>query len=151
MRPRPPAARGQQVIVSAESRSAILLVEENDELRESRLKLLSLLDSSVQVADIGAALCECIQGDSFRLVVISVRSTAETERLAFTARRRWPKAKILLLGSTANDLQDFLFDNIVDPRCNPVGFVEISRRLLNEFPPDPETPGEPPTPTAGTL
>lgn len=108
----------------------ILLVERADELRHSRRLLLSCIHPGVQVADDPSSVFGYSPDTSFRLIVVDLRDHVSAEHIAFYARRRWPGAKILLLGRSCGEFQDSLYDEIVDPCCNPVGFVEVSRRLL---------------------
>lgn len=108
----------------------ILLVEKPGDLRDSRRLLLSCIHSAVEVADGPSRIFTAGPGPNYRLIVIDLRDPKSAERVAFYSRRRWPRAKILLLGKIRGEFQDALYDEIVDPCCNPVGFVEISRRLL---------------------
>lgn len=108
----------------------ILLVERPDELRQSRRLLLSCIHPGVQVADNPSRVFAYSPDTSFHLIVIDLQERISAEHIAFYARRRWPGAKILLLGRSCGEFQDSLYDEIVDPCCNPVGFVEAGRRLL---------------------
>lgn len=131
MKPRWLPSNGQTEVSLPEEHSGILLIEGDDDLRESRRLLLSCIDSAVRVVDFRSAgqlsaLC------GLRLVVISVSGSFETEHAAFQARRQWPQAKILLIGASCGGLDHALYDEIIDPYCNPVGFVEICRRLISQ-------------------
>lgn len=132
MRPRWLSTKGPLEDSTSVKLPAILLIEPNDELRNSRLLLLSCVDSAAEVGTTQSAIYEFPESTPIRLVVIAIGGHADTEHVAFLARHRWPKAKILLIGSTCGDLPDSLYDDIIDPCCNPVGFVEVSRRLLKQ-------------------
>ena len=51
--------------------------------------------------------------------------------VASHARRRWPSAKVLLLGTLVTELDDPLYDEVVYPGFNSSGLLEVSRRLLS--------------------
>ena len=67
----------------------------------------------------------------YNLIVLSIRPN-ETQacHVAEYARQRWPNAKLLLLGENLECIDDPLYDEIVNPHCNPAGFVEAAKRLL---------------------
>lgn len=132
MKPRWLSAQGQQDTSQAVDFPTILLIEGKDELRDSRRLLLSCIDSAVEAADMQSLGSVVPATPSIRLVVIAISGGSETEHTAFLVRRRWPQAKILLIGQTCGTLREELYDDIIDPCCNPVGFVEVSRRLLSE-------------------
>lgn len=117
--------------------SSVLLVEKDDTLRDSRRLVLSRLHPGVQAVDSPVAVFNCAPDAAFRLVVIDMSEPRAAERVAFYARRRWPKAKILLLGTSCGQLDDFLYDDLVDPCCNTAGFLEVSRRLWKSAAPGP--------------
>lgn len=124
-----PLPTARQPVV-APMTASILLVQHPGSLRDSRELLLHCLRCTVHVAETPADVFNCGPNISFSLVAIDLRDAKTTERLAFYARRRWPRAKILLLGRDVANLQDSLYDDVVDPCCNPVGFVETCRRLI---------------------
>jgi hypothetical protein len=105
----------------------ILLVDGDPSLRPSRAALLSRFNIPVkQVAGCGLS-----EPGSFSLVVISLALPQdEAGKIAEYVRRRWPAAKILLLGRLSTDFDDPLYDDIVDASFNPSAFVEASERLL---------------------
>lgn len=129
MKPRWLSSNNQPAMPLSGGSVAILLIEEDDHLRESRRLLLSCVDAGVRVADFrSAGQLHVLRG--LKLVVISVSDSSGTEQVAFQSRHQWPEAKILLIGKSCQGLDDALYDEIIDPCCNPVGFVEISRRLI---------------------
>ena len=132
MKPRWLTAQGSHDASRAIEFPTILLIEEKTEFRESRRLLLSCINSAVEAADVQSMGSVVPAAPSIRLVVIATYGGSETEHFAFLARRQCPQAKILLIGKTCGNLQDDLYDDIIDPCCNPVGFVEVSRRLLSE-------------------
>jgi hypothetical protein len=107
----------------------ILLVDEDQELRQSRAALLSIFNIPVQQSTGYTDVCGL--SGSFSLVAISLLpSQDEAARIAEYVRRHWPSAKILLLGRLSTDFDDPLYDDIVDARFNPSAFVDVGERLL---------------------
>ena len=126
--------RGQSVEEEhGQARPTILLIEGDDELRESRLLLLSCISADVHIVNPVVAQVDLEPSNSVGLVVIPLIAVSRTADIACLARRQWPRAKILLVGKSCEQLQDALYDEIVDACCNPVGFVEVSRRLLGQY------------------
>ncbi len=111
----------------------ILLVEGEDDLRASRRLLLSCISADVRVLNPSKGRVDVEQSIPVGLVVIPVDAACRTEEIACLTRRQWPRAKILLLGKSCDDLQDALYDDIVDACSTPVSFVEVSRRLLGQY------------------
>lgn len=116
--------------------SPVMLIQRDDLLRESRRLVLSRIHPLVRVAEDLAGVFTCGPDVFFRLIVIDMSDPRSAERVAFYARRRWPRAKILLLGSSCAQLDDFLYDDIVDPGRNAAAFLEVSRRLYKSAAPD---------------
>jgi hypothetical protein len=65
------------------------------------------------------------------LIVLDMSDEEEhASQIAEFVRANWPEAKILLLGQNCRHLDDWLYDDIVDPCCNPAGFMQSAQRLL---------------------
>jgi len=108
----------------------VLLVDSDPGLRD-----LSLLLNSPQLfVDAVRGYSEVFRlGDENRYTVVVLserRNDHQTFQIAEYVRTRWPDAKILILGDSCGDLDDWLYDDIVDPTCNTAGFIQAVQRLL---------------------
>ena len=111
--------------------SSILLVESDPELRDSRCLLLSALQHPVLAVSAYTEVCALPADSNCGLVAIDIcPNEYEASRIAVYARKTWPKAKILLLGHPSDDFDDPLYDDAVNPSCNPSGIVECADKLL---------------------
>ncbi len=109
----------------------VLLVDSDPELRDSRSFLLSALSIPVSVVGSYEELCSLPTTNSYNLVALTVRPDEKrASQIAEYVRRRWPKAKILLLGESCGCVEDPLYDDIVNPRYNPAALVQAAQRLL---------------------
>jgi hypothetical protein len=121
-------------IARTASLGSALVVEADVTLRQSRVLLLSTLSIPVQTATGYCDVCNLPVGICFSLIVISLNpDQGEAEKIAEYARRVWPVAKILLLGGLTGDFADPLYDDVVDPRFDPLALVNTSRRLLKDL------------------
>jgi hypothetical protein len=113
------------------SLSSILLVEPDPHIPDSRRLLLGALRHPVLAVSAYTDVC-ALPGDSnCALVAIGIATNeCEASRIAVHARRTWPTAKILLLGSPSENFDDPLYDDAVNPSCNPSGIVESADKLL---------------------
>lgn len=110
---------------------SILLVDPDPELRESRRSLLSSIHLPTCAVSCSSEVFGMENEASYDLVAISMSAGAnDVSYIAAYVRRRWPDAKILLLGDSCGDVDDPLYDEIVDPSFNPSGFTDVSRRLI---------------------
>jgi hypothetical protein len=113
---------------------AILLVEADLILRESRALLLSTLNLPVLKASSYCDTCRLPDSASISLAAISLLPCeSEAQKVAAYVRRQWCSARILLLGTPKVEFDDPLYDEIVCPGFNPSGLLEASRRLLSSF------------------
>jgi len=113
---------------------SILLVEPNEQLRQSRALLLSILNLPIQTAVGYSEVCSISASGIFSIIAISLNpQQMEAAKIATYARRQWAAAKILLLGRLTGDFDDPLYDDIVDPSFNPSALVETTKRLLNDL------------------
>jgi CheY-like chemotaxis protein len=109
----------------------LLLVEPDLELRESRSLLLSSLRLTVHAAGYHLDLFQLLHENRYKLIVLELlRNEEYASQVAEFVRENWPEAKILLLGQSCGDLDDWLYDDIVDPCCNPAGIIQSAQRLL---------------------
>jgi len=110
---------------------SILLVEPDPELRASRRLLLSALRHPVLAVSAYTEVCALPADSNCGLIAIDICTNEhEASRIAVHARRTWSKAKILLLGHPSDDFDDPLYDDAVNPSCNPSGIVETADKLL---------------------
>jgi hypothetical protein len=113
------------------SLGSILLVDSNPYLRDSRRLLLGTLRHPVLAVSAYTDVCALPSDSNCALVAIGISSNEhEASRIAVHARRTWPMAKILLLGRPSENFDDPLYDDAVNPSCNPSGIVETADRLL---------------------
>ena len=115
------------------SLSSILLVEADPELRDTRRLLLSTLQHPVLALSTYCEVCSLPEDSNCCLIAIDISpSEHEAARIAMYARRTWPQAKILLLGRPTERFDDPLYDDTVNPSCNPSGVVETASRLMRK-------------------
>ena len=108
---------------------AVLLVEPDSHLRQSRALLLSALSLPVHKAAGYSEVTSIWDGMSFSVVIISLApSHVEAAKIAAHVRHTWPSAKILLLGNLTWEFDDPLYD-VVDPSFSTSAFVDAVKRL----------------------
>jgi hypothetical protein len=108
-----------------------LLIDLEVELQESRLQILSFLHVAVHSVASYPEVFRLNPAINFNLVVLNIYPNDQrASHVAAYVRRRWPRAKILLLGTGSGCVEDPLYDDIVDPCCNPVGLLEVAQHLL---------------------
>lgn len=119
---RPPVLRAQP--------PRILLVGAALALHELHLALLRSIPAVVE------SLASCAdmylhEGDDYALVVLMLRQhSRETAEAAQYVRRRWSAARILLLESGAELIDDWLYDERVDPDSYPAIVRKAAIRLV---------------------
>lgn len=112
-------------------RESVLFVDADPELRDSRRLLLSSLHLPVHTVESYAEVFQLPEPSHYNLVVLNIHpNERQASNVAEYVRRRWPQAKVLLLGDTCGSLPDPLYDDIVNPYCNPAGFVHSAQNLL---------------------
>ena len=115
-------------------RGSILIVCADDTLLHSRALLLSTLKIPVQAVSGDSEVSNLPPCANFCLVVLDLVSLElQAAAIAAYVRTRWPGARILLLGGLLQNVDDWLYDDIVEPRFNPSGFIEASKRLLKKL------------------
>jgi len=109
---------------------AVLLVEADFALLQSRALLLSALNIPVHKAAGYSEVTSIWDGASFSVVIINLApSHVQAAKVAAYVRHKWPSAKILLLGNLTWEFDDPLYD-VVDPSYSPSAFVDGTKRLL---------------------
>ena len=118
---------------TVDTTSSVLLVDPDPDpdLRDSRRLLLTSRHISVLAISSYAEVYQLPELGCYNLIVLSIRpNEIKACHVAEYARRRWPKARLLLLGDSCGSLDDPLYDEIVNPSGNPSGFIEAAERLL---------------------
>ncbi len=132
-----PRPREHEAVVNAErlvtqdcSLRTVLLVGQDPEMSSTRLYLLNALNVTVTIATGYSEACSRPERSSYSVVAIGMRAGFEEARkMALHVRRSWPNAKILLLGESTLDLDDPLYDDIVDPAFNSAALVRSFLQL----------------------
>jgi hypothetical protein len=113
-------------------REQLLLIESDPGLCESRRLLLASLGVPVHAVHSHLEVFQQAGGNRYNLIVLDVlRDPEHAPEIAEFARVNWPEAKILLLGPGCGSLDDWLYDDLVDPYCNPAGVIESAKDLLD--------------------
>lgn len=108
----------------------ILLVDESHVLEEAHVVLLRSIPASVE------SLCSCAdmylhKGHDYALVILVLHpESRETAEAAFFVRHRWSRARILLLESQSAIIDDWLYDERIDPCLHPVTVRGAAIRLM---------------------
>jgi len=111
--------------------TSVLLVDPEPDLLDTGCRLISCSHISVHAIGNYAQIYQLLELDGYNLIVLSLRpNEIQACHVAEYARRRWPKAKLLLLGESCGCLDDPLYDEIVNPCGNSAGFIEAAERLL---------------------
>jgi hypothetical protein len=122
----------QSLVVRAKRLPRILLVEEAHALRELHRWLLQSIPAVVETLACCADLY-AHQEPAYALVVLVLHSESrEMARAAHFVRRRWSAARILLLESESATIDDWLYDERIDPRLQPTTLLEAAIRLMAE-------------------
>ena len=74
------------------------------------------------------------------IVVDLLHSEEYASQIAEFVRASWPEAKLLVLGQSCGHLDDWLYDDVVDPCCNPEGLIQSAQHLLEWARPDADLP-----------
>jgi hypothetical protein len=116
---------------SAEFTEQALLVESHSDLRESRRLLLSSLGLPVHAVGCPIEVFQLLRESHYTLIVLDLLNSEEyASHIPEFVRANWPGAKILLLGQSCGHLDDWLYDDVVDPCCNPAGLIQSAQHLL---------------------
>jgi len=120
------------LIVSAKNPPRILLVDATLALCESHLVLLRYIPAIVET------LSSCKEmyvheERAYALVILMLHThSRETAEGAEFVRHRWRSARILLLESEAPVIDDWLYDERVDPHLLPASLREAAIRLMTQ-------------------
>lgn len=109
----------------------VLLVESDSDLRESRRLLLTSLGLPVHAVGYHLEVFQLLRESHYSLIVVDLLHSEEyASQIAEFVRASWPEAKILVLGQSCGHLDDWLYDDVVDPCCNPEGLIQSAQHLL---------------------
>jgi hypothetical protein len=118
--------------VSAKKLPRILLVDATLALREFHLGLLRSIPAIVET------LASCAdmylhEEHAYALVILMLHShSRETAEVAEFVRHRWRSARILLLERESPVIDDWLYDEWVDPHLHPTTLREAAIRLMTQ-------------------
>lgn len=120
------------LVVSAKEPPRILLVDAVLALCEFHIAPLrsvpALVERLVSCADMYLH-----EEDAYALVILVLHPNArETPEVAHFVRHRWSAARILLLESESASIDDWLYDERVDPNPNPSTIRDAAIRLMAE-------------------
>lgn len=124
--------RANQSLVTAKEVPLILLVDEALKLHASHLKFLRSMPATVET------LASCFDmylhgGRGYALVILALHcESRETAEAAHFVRRRWSAARILLLERESAMIDDWLYDERVDPDLHSAKLCEAAIRLMAE-------------------
>ena len=118
--------------VSAKEPHRILLLDATRAVRERHLELLRSIPAIVE------ALPSCAdlylhEEHAYSLVILMLHThSRETAQVAEFVRHRWRSARILLLESESPLIDDWLYDERVDPHLHPTTLREAAIRLMTQ-------------------
>lgn len=121
---------GVALIVSEKRTPRILLVDAALALRELHIALLRSIPAFVEKL-VSCADMYVHEEDAYALVILMLHThSRETAEAAEFVRHRWRSARILLLESKSPVIDDWLYDERVDPQPHPKTLREAAIRLM---------------------
>ena len=120
------------LVASAKKPPRILLFDATLTLRECHLEFLRSIPAIVKT------LASCAEmylheEHAYALVILMLHShSRETAEVAGFVRHRWGSARILLLENESPVIDDWLYDERVDPCLHPTALREAAIRLMNQ-------------------
>ena len=120
------------LIVFAKERPRILLLDATHAMRECHLDLLRSIPAIVET------LASCAdmylhEKHAYSLVILMLhKHSSETAQVAEFVRHRWRSARILLLECESPEIDDWLYDERVDPHLHPTALREAAIRLMTQ-------------------
>jgi hypothetical protein len=126
------SAADQGVGVTAKKAARILLVDEEPALHESHLLLLRSIPAIVETVACCADLYLHEQRDYALVILVLHCESREMAEAAHFVRHRWSAARILLLERESAMIDDWLYDERIDPRLQPATMCEAAIRLIAE-------------------
>ena len=123
---------GQPLVDSAEKQPRILLVGAVLALHELHLMLLRSIPAVVEILASYAEIYLHEEHAHALVILVPHPQSRETAEAAHFVRRRWNAAKTLLIGSEPEVIDDWLYDERVDPQLPPATMREATIRLMTE-------------------
>ena len=118
------------LIVLAKEPPRILLLDATHAVRECHLELLRSIPALVETL----ASCSDMylhEEHAYSLVILMLHThSRETSQVAEFVRHRWRSARILLLECESPEIDDWLYDERVDPHLHPTTLREAAIRLM---------------------
>lgn len=122
----------QHLAVAAQNSPRILLVNAALALHESHLQLLKSIPAKVETVSCPKEMYSH-EAHDYALVILALHSKSrETAEAAHFARRKWTAARILLLDDESVVIDDWLYDERVDPFLHPAAVREAAMRLMTQ-------------------
>jgi hypothetical protein len=123
---------GGPLVVSAMKPPRILLVDAALALCRLHITLLRSIPAFVEKL-VSCADLYLREEDANALVILVLHPKArETPEVAHLVRHRWSAARILLLESESAVIDDWLYDERVDPHPHPATVRDAAIRLMTE-------------------
>jgi hypothetical protein len=120
------------LVVSSKKLPRILLVDAALALHELHLELLRSIPALVEKL-VSCADMYLHEENAYALVILVLQHQAgETAEVAHFVRHRWSAARILLLESESAVIDDWLYDERVDPHPHPAAVRDAAIRLMTE-------------------
>lgn len=116
----------------AKKPARILLIDADLTLHESHLMLLRSIPAIVNTLPSCADLY-LHEGNDYALVILVLHpESKKPAEAAHFVRHRWIGARILLLQGGSAVIDDWLYDERVDPHSNPATVLDAAIRLMAE-------------------
>ena len=120
------------LIVFAKEPPRILLLDATRAVRERQLELLRSIPAIVETLPSCADLY-LHEEHAYSLVILMLHThSRETAQVAEFVRHRWRSARILLLECESPEIDDWLYDERVDPHLHPTTLREAAIRLMTQ-------------------
>jgi hypothetical protein len=124
-----PNQDNRSIVVTARKPARILLVDAALALNESHVSLLRSIPAIV-VSLASYAGMYLHEEHGYALVILAPHPKSREDSEA--ARRRWSAARIILLESEPSMIDDWLYDERVDPNSHPATLREAAIRQMTE-------------------
>jgi hypothetical protein len=122
----------RSLVVSAKKPARILPVDAALALCELHITLLRSIPAFVEKL-VSCADMYLHEEDAYAIVILVLHPQArETAEVAHFVRHRWSAARILLLDSESAVIDDWLYDERVDPHPRPATMRDAAIRLMAE-------------------
>ncbi len=122
----------RSLVVSPRRQPRILLVDVALALNELHLELLRSIPAIVETLP-SCADIYLHEEHAYSLVILMLHTRSrETAQVAEFVRHRWRSARILLLECESPEIDDWLYDERVDPHLHPTTLREAAIRLMTQ-------------------